>query len=176
MGFFSSKLGIDLGTANTLVFLPGKGVVLNEPSVVAVSEQDNKILAIGFEAKDMIGKTPDSIITYCPMKDGVIADYRVTEAMLRYFISKAMGKFNFFKPDVMVSVPAGVTSLKDARWWKRLFALAPRMRMWSKSQFWRPLARVFRFMNQKVIWWWISVEVRRMWRLFRSVESWLLLR
>ena len=110
MGIFSKKLGIDLGTANTLVFVPGKGIVLNEPSVVAVSEQDNKILAIGAEAKEMIGKTPESIITYCPMKDGVIADYRVTEAMLRYFINKAMGKFNLFKPDVMVSVPAGVTS------------------------------------------------------------------
>ena len=110
MGFFSRKLGIDLGTANTLVFMPGKGIVLNEPSVVAVSEQDNKILAIGFEAKDMIGKTPDSIIAYRPMKDGVIADYRVTEAMLRYFINKAMGRFSLFKPDVMVSVPAGVTS------------------------------------------------------------------
>ena len=110
MGMFVRKLGIDLGTANTLVFLPGKGVVLNEPSVVAVSLQDNKILAIGFDAKDMIGKTPDSIITYCPMKDGVIADYRITEAMLKYFINKALGKFNFFKPDVMVSVPAGVTS------------------------------------------------------------------
>ena len=110
MGIFSRKLGIDLGTANTLVFLPGKGIVLNEPSVVAVSEQDNKILAIGFDAKDMIGKTPDSIIAYRPMKDGVIADYRVTEAMLRYFINKAMGPFNLFKPDVMVSVPAGVTS------------------------------------------------------------------
>ncbi len=110
MGIFSRKLGIDLGTANTLVFLPGRGIVLNEPSVVAVSEQDNKVLAIGVEAKDMIGKTPESIITYCPMKDGVIADYRVTEAMLRYFISKALGRFNLFKPDVMVSVPAGVTS------------------------------------------------------------------
>ena len=110
MSIFSKKLGIDLGTANTLVFLPGKGIILNEPSVVAVSEQDNKILAIGYDAKDMIGKTPESIITYCPMKDGVIADYRVTEAMLRYFINKAMGKFNFFKPDVMISVPAGVTS------------------------------------------------------------------
>ncbi len=110
MDFFSKKLGIDLGTANTLVFLPGKGIVLNEPSVVAVSEQDNKILAIGFGAKDMIGKTPESIITYRPMKDGVIADYRVTEAMLHYFINKAMGRWNFFKPDVMVSVPAGVTS------------------------------------------------------------------
>jgi rod shape-determining protein MreB len=110
MGIFSKKLGIDLGTANTLVFVPGKGIVLSEPSVVAVSEQDNKIVAIGIEAKKMIGKTPESIITYCPMKDGVIADYRVTEAMLRYFIDKSLGKFSFFKPDVMISVPAGITS------------------------------------------------------------------
>jgi len=110
MSFFVKKIGIDLGTTTTLVFLPGKGVVLFEPSVVAVSEQDNKILAVGTEAKKMIGKTPDSIIAYQPMKDGVIADYRVTEAMLRYFIDKALGKWNFFKPEVMVSVPAGVTS------------------------------------------------------------------
>ena len=110
MAIFSKKLGIDLGTANTLVYLPNKGIVLNEPSVVAVSEQDNTILAIGLEAKSMIGKTPDNIIVYRPMKDGVIADYRVTEAMLRYFISKTLGKFNLFKPDVMVSVPAGITS------------------------------------------------------------------
>ncbi|MEK9185121.1 MAG: rod shape-determining protein [Patescibacteria group bacterium] len=110
MAFFSKKLGIDLGTANTLVFVPGKGIVLNEPSVVAVSEQDNKIIAVGIEAKNMIGKTPESIIAYRPMKDGVIADYRVTEAMLRYFIGKAMGKWNIWKPEVMVSVPAGVTS------------------------------------------------------------------
>lgn len=110
MGFFNKKLGIDLGTANTLVFLPGKGIVLNEPAVVAVSEQDNKILAIGIEAKQMIGRTPDNIIAYRPMKDGVIADYRVTEAMLRYFMNKALGGFSFIKPEVMISVPAGVTS------------------------------------------------------------------
>ncbi len=110
MSFFTRKLGIDLGTANTLVFVPGEGVVLMEPSVVAVSEQDNRILAVGAEAKDMIGKTPDSIIAYRPMRDGVIADYRVTEAMLRYFIDKALGKWNIFKPEVMISVPAGVTS------------------------------------------------------------------
>jgi rod shape-determining protein MreB len=108
--FFSRKLGIDLGTANTLVFVPGKGVVLNEPSVVAVSEQDNKILAVGAEAKEMIGRTPDSIIAYRPMKDGVIADYRVTEVMLRYYMSKALGTWNMIKPEVMISVPAGVTS------------------------------------------------------------------
>ena len=110
MAFFSKKLGIDLGTANTLVYVPGKAVVLNEPSVVAVSIEDNKILAVGIEAKEMIGKTPDSIVAYRPMKDGVIADYRVTEAMLRYFIGKALGAWNVFKPDVLISVPAGVTS------------------------------------------------------------------
>ncbi len=110
MALFIKKLGIDLGTANTLVFVPGEGVLLNEPSVVAVSVPENKVLAVGDEAKVMIGKTPDTIIAYRPMKDGVIADYRVTEAMLSYFISKALGKWNIFKPEVMVSVPAGVTS------------------------------------------------------------------
>lgn len=110
MGFFNKKLGIDLGTANTLVFVPGKGIVLNEPSVVAVSEDDNRILAVGLEAKEMIGRTPESIIAYRPMKDGVIADYRVTEAMLRYYMNKALGKWNFSRPEVMVSVPAGVSS------------------------------------------------------------------
>lgn len=110
MAFFTPKLGIDLGTANTLVFAPGRGVVLNEPSVVAISEIDKRILAVGAEAKNMIGKTPGEIIAYRPMKDGVIADYRVTQAMLRYFISKALGRFSFFRPEVMVSVPAGVTS------------------------------------------------------------------
>lgn len=110
MSFFSKKLGIDLGTANTLVFVPGRGIVLNEPSVVAVSEEDNRIMAIGLEAKQMIGRTPENIIAYRPMKDGVIADYRVTEAMLRYYIDKALGKWQFMKPEVLVSVPAGVTS------------------------------------------------------------------
>ena len=110
MAFFNPKLGIDLGTANTLVFVPGKGVVLNEPSVVAISEVDKRILAVGVDAKEMIGRTPGEIIAYRPLKDGVIADYRVTQAMLRYFIQKAMGRFQFFKPEVMVSVPTGVTS------------------------------------------------------------------
>ncbi|OHA89394.1 MAG: rod shape-determining protein [Candidatus Zambryskibacteria bacterium RIFCSPHIGHO2_02_FULL_43_14] len=105
----AKKLGIDLGTTNILVFVPGKGIILNEPSVVAVSE-DNKILAIGMEAKTMIGRTPENIIAYRPMKDGVIADYRVTEAMLRYYIDRALGRWNIFKPDVLISVPAGVTS------------------------------------------------------------------
>lgn len=106
---FIPKIGIDLGTTSVLVFVPGQGIVLNEPSVVAVGE-NNKVLAVGMEAKRMIGRTPDSIRAYRPMKDGVIADYRVTEAMLRYFLQKALSRYNIFKPDVMVSVPAGVTS------------------------------------------------------------------
>ncbi|TAL49106.1 rod shape-determining protein [Patescibacteria group bacterium] len=110
MPFFSNKLGIDLGTTNVLVYVPGRGIVLNEPSVVAVSQEDNKILAIGIEAKRMIGKTPGSIMAHRPLKDGVIADYRTTEAMLRYYIAKALGRWNIFRPDVLISVPAGVTS------------------------------------------------------------------
>lgn len=110
MAFFTPKLGIDLGTANTLVFVPGRGVILNEPSVVAISEVDKRILAVGFDAKDMIGRTPGEIIAYRPMRDGVIADYRVTQAMLKYFIQKALGRWQLFKPDVMISVPTGVTS------------------------------------------------------------------
>ncbi len=104
------KLGIDLGTTTVLVFLPGKGIVLNEPSVVAVARGENRVLAVGIEAKEMVGRTPDEIIAYRPMKDGVIADYRVTEAMLRYYIRKALGRWNLFRPEVLVSVPAGVTS------------------------------------------------------------------
>lgn len=110
MGIFVTKIGIDLGTANTLVYVPGKGIVLNEPSVVAVDQQTNRIMAVGIEAKQMIGRTPDNIVAYRPMKDGVIADYRVTEAMIRYYIGKALGKWNILKPEVMVSVPAGVSS------------------------------------------------------------------
>ncbi len=110
MSVFTTKLGIDLGTANTLVYVPGQGIVLNEPSVVAVNLMDNRVVAVGGEAKDMVGKAPDTIMVYKPMKDGVIADYRITEAMLRYYINKAIGRFNLFKPDVMISVPAGVTS------------------------------------------------------------------
>ena len=107
---FIKKIGIDLGTANTLVFLPGKGIVVNEPSVVAISMIDNKILAVGNEAKEMLGRTPEAIVAMKPLKDGVIADYRITEAMLRYFINKVSGGFRLVRPEVIVSIPAGVTS------------------------------------------------------------------
>lgn len=104
------KIGIDLGTANTLVFVPGKGVVVNEPSVVAVSITDNKVLAVGNEAKDMLGRTPDTIVASRPLRDGVIADYKVTEAMLKYFINKVSGRFRLIRPELMISIPAGITS------------------------------------------------------------------
>ena len=110
MGFFFKKLGIDLGTANTLVYVPGKGVVLVEPSVVAISETGTKILAVGSEAKDMIGKTPDAVRIYRPLQDGAIADYRTARAILKSVIERAVGRNYFFKPDVLVSVPAGITS------------------------------------------------------------------
>jgi rod shape-determining protein MreB len=107
---FIRKIGIDLGTANVLVYVPGKGIVVNEPSVVAVSILDNRVLAIGNDAKEMLGRTPDTIMASRPMKEGVIADYKITEAMLRYFINKVSGKFRLVRPEVMISIPAGVTS------------------------------------------------------------------
>jgi rod shape-determining protein MreB len=107
---FSKRIGIDLGTSNVLVYVEDKGVVINEPSVVAVSTGDNRVMAVGKEAKEMVGRTPEQIVAHRPLADGVIADYRVTEAMLRYFINKAVGSVRFFRPDVMVCVPAGVTS------------------------------------------------------------------
>lgn len=107
---FIKKIGIDLGTTNTLVYVPTKGVIINEPSVVAISTVDKKILAVGREAKDMLGRTPDTIVAHRPLKDGVIADYKTTEAMLRYFINKSLGSWRLFRPEVMVAVPGGITS------------------------------------------------------------------
>lgn len=104
------KVAIDLGTTNVLVYIPKKGIVINEPSVVAISREDKKVLAVGAEAKEMIGRTPDSIIAERPLKDGVIASYSTTEAMLRYFINKALGGVRLFRPEVMIAVPAGITS------------------------------------------------------------------
>ena len=108
--FSPRKIGIDLGTVNSLVYVPKKGIVVNEPSVVAISVIDNSILAVGNEARDMLGRTPDTIIAQRPLRDGVIADYRMTEAMMRYFIRRVSGKIRVLKPEIMVSVPAGITS------------------------------------------------------------------
>lgn len=110
MSLFIKKIGIDLGTTYTLVHIPKKGIVINEPSVVAVTKNGKEVLAVGNDAKEMLGRTPDTIIAKRPLKDGVIADYKTTEAMLRYFISKALGGFKIFRPEVMIAVPAGITS------------------------------------------------------------------
>jgi rod shape-determining protein MreB len=106
------RIGVDLGTANVLVYVKGQGIVSNEPSVVALANRDNTVVAVGSEARQMLGRTPDTISVIRPMKDGVIADYLITEAMLRYFINKAVGRFNVIKPEVMICIPAGVTSVE----------------------------------------------------------------
>lgn len=109
---FSKRVGIDLGTANSLVYLAGEGIVLNEPTVVAITTDDNRVLAVGNEAKEMLGRTPGNIMASRPMRDGVIADYVITEAMIRYFLDKVCGHSRLFKPEVMVCAPAGVTSVE----------------------------------------------------------------
>ena len=109
---FSEEVGIDLGTANVLIYIEGKGIVLQEPSVVAVNRDTREILAVGSEAKRMIGRTPGNIAAIRPLRDGVISDYDVTEKMLQYFISKACGRTKFFKPRIIVCVPSGVTEVE----------------------------------------------------------------
>lgn len=109
---FFKKIGIDLGTANSLVYLAGTGVVLNEPTVVAVTVDDRRVIAVGNAAKEMLGRTPGNLTALRPLRDGVIADYMLTEAMLRYFIDKVAGSTRIFKPEVMVSVPSGCTQVE----------------------------------------------------------------
>jgi len=112
MMFSSKRIGIDLGTANSLVWLAGEGVVLNEPTVVAVTADDARVVAVGNEAKEMLGRTPGNIVATRPMRDGVIADYKITEAMLAYFIDKTVGRNRFLKPEVMICVPTGCTQVE----------------------------------------------------------------
>ncbi|EKD56961.1 MAG: hypothetical protein ACD_58C00037G0005 [uncultured bacterium] len=104
------RLGIDLGTTNVLVYVPGKGIVINEPCVVALETSDNRVMAIGEDAKKMLGRTPESIIAARPLKDGVIANYRITQAMLKFFIDKLGGRVRLLRPEIMIAIPAGVTS------------------------------------------------------------------
>ncbi len=108
----NKRIGIDLGTANTLVYLAGEGIVLNEPTVVAVTAEEDRVVAVGRDAKEMLGRTPGNIVALRPLRDGVIANYTITEAMLSYFIDKACGRSRFFKPEVMVCIPSGVTQVE----------------------------------------------------------------
>lgn len=110
---FVKKIGIDLGTSNTVIFVDEKGIVINEPTVVAVLVEEKKIVAIGEEAKEMLGKVGENIIAKRPLRNGVIASYKFTEALLKYFLNKAIGKIRLFKPEVMISVPAGITTVEE---------------------------------------------------------------
>ena len=110
---FGKRIGVDLGTANVLVYVKGRGIVINEPSVVAVASRDNSIVAVGTEAREMLGRTPGAIQVIRPMREGVIADYVTTEAMLRYFIGRVIGRIAIIKPEVMICVPAGVTGVEQ---------------------------------------------------------------
>jgi rod shape-determining protein MreB and related proteins len=112
LGMFSSDMGIDLGTASTLVFVKGRGIVLNEPSVVAIQKGTNRVLAVGEEAKNMLGRTPGSIVAIRPLKDGVIADFEITESMLRYFIRKVHNRKALIRPRIVVAIPSGITEVE----------------------------------------------------------------
>lgn len=150
---FIRKIGIDLGTTNTLVFLPNRGIVINEPTVVALRKPDNGVLAVGAEAKEMVGRTPDNIVTYKPLKDGVIADYYITQAMLRYFISKSVGAFNIFRPEVVISVPAGITSTEYRAVMNAAKESGAKEVYLVKEPILRLSARAFPFIRPRVIWW-----------------------
>ena len=134
---FTKRLGIDLGTANSVVWLAGTGVVLNEPTVVAVTVDDGRVVAVGNEAKDMLGRTPGNIMASRPMKDGVIADYKITESMLSYFIDRTVGKNRIFKPEVMICVPTGASQVERRAVVDATLAAGQKLPTLSKSR-WPP--------------------------------------
>ena len=142
LGFFSLDIGVDLGTANTLVNVRGKGIVINEPSVVAIDKKTKKVLAIGSEAKEMVGRTPANIVAIRPLRDGVISDFDITEQMLHYFIEKVHDKMvlRIPRPRVVVGIPSGVTEVKSTRCTTQRSARVRARRSWSKSRWPRPSA------------------------------------
>lgn len=138
----SNDIGIDLGTASILVYIKGKGVVLKEPSVVAIDRDTNKIMAIGEEARLMIGRTPGNIVAVRPLRQGVISDYTITEKMLKYFISKAVGRKTLRKPRISVCIPSGATEVEKRQWRTPPTRQAPGKWLLSRSRLLRPLAPV----------------------------------
>ena len=152
---FEKQIGIDLGTVNVLVHVKGRGIVLHEPSVVAIRREANKMVLIGHEAYDTLGRTPESIEVVRPMRDGVIADFVVTEAMLRKFIQDIVGRFPLFKPKVMISTPRGVTSVEERAVHDRGHAGRRRRGLSDpRTAGGPPTARGFRLARQRAIWWW----------------------
>ena len=171
MSLFSSDIGIDLGTATVLVYVKGKGVVLNEPSVVAVDKVSGKILAVGEEAQSMLGRTPGNIVAIRPLREGVISDYEMTERMIKEFIAKVQG-IHLFKPNVVICVPSIITEVEErAVIDAGTQAGAKRVFFWSRSRSRRPSARASISTEPTAIWWSILAAARPMWRLFRSAAS-----
>jgi len=120
LGLFSKDLAIDLGTATTLVYVKGRGVIINEPSVVVVREKDNQVLAVGREAKKMLGRTPAGVVAIRPMKDGVIADFEITKVMIQYFIKKAHNRKRLIRPKCTICIPTGITQVERRSLWQQL--------------------------------------------------------
>jgi len=162
-GGFTRDLGIDLGTANTLVYVKGKGVVLREPSVVALQTDTKQIVAVGSDAKQMIGRTPGNVVALRPMKDGVIADYETTATMMKYYIQQAQKSNGFFsrKPYVMVCVPSGITAVERRAVMMRLVKRVLVMLIQLKNHLQQQLVQTYLFGNQLVAWLLISVVVQQ---------------
>jgi rod shape-determining protein MreB len=166
MSWIGRDMAVDLGTANTLVYVRGRGIVLNEPSVVAVNQDTGAILAVGLEAKRMIGRTPGNIVAIRPLKDGVIADFDTTERMLKYFIQKVHKRRYLAKPRIVVCVPSGITGVEQRAVKDAGYAAGARKVTSSKSQWQQQLVQICQSMSQQVTWWLISAVEQLKLRLF----------
>jgi len=150
---FSSDLAIDLGTANTLVYARGKGIVVNEPSIVPINKNTGEVEAVGKEAKEMLGRTPGNIVAIKPMKDGVIADFKVTEKMLNYFIQKAHNRKMLVHPRIVIGVPSEITQVESVPSWTPPIAPKQVKFIWWNRRWWLRLEQGFRLPNLAATWW-----------------------
>ena len=169
-GWFSNDLAIDLGTATTLVYVHGKGIVLNEPSVVAVEKKTEKVLAVGADAKKMLGRTPGNIVAVRPMKEGVIADFEMAEQMLKRFIQKAHNRSAFVRPRIIIGVPSRITQVEQ-RAVRDSAELAGAREVYLKSRWRRRSGRDFPSPNRQATWWWMWEAGRRISRSSRWAAS-----
>jgi len=160
---FSSDLAIDLGTANTLVYAKGKGIVVNEPSIVAINKNTGEVEAVGKEAKEMLGRTPGNIVAIKPMKDGVIADFKVTEKMLNYFIQKAHNRKMLVHPRIVIGVPSEITQVEKRAVMDSAYRPRPARCTWWNRPWWLPSAPACRLPSLPATWWWISAEAPATW-------------
>ena len=161
-------IGIDLGTANTLIYMKGKGIILREPSVVAVDIRNDTVKFVGDEAKEVVGRTPASIVAVRPLKDGVIADFDIAASMLQLFIKKTLGSVTFNRPRVVICIPSGVTAVERRAVREVAFKAGAKQVAIVEE----PMARVCLWPSPPAAWWWISVAAPRRWRSFRWAPSW----